>query len=142
MYTSNHSLTYFSIPLNMSCTIQYLSLGEWYTIKHNVPMKGGKPESFHFSDKGVIHRFVIGESTYDSIYERIGPPGKMSFSMRWVDEGSDEFIKLFTPKSTDKTTPVDEHSDDDGYFSEEEYFSDDSEGYWFSMHSRKFCASM
>ena len=64
--------------------------------------------------------------------------------MRWVDEGSDEFIKLFTPKSNNKTTHVDEHSDsdDDGCFSEEEYFSDDSEGYWFSMHSRKMCASM
>ena len=104
----------------MSCIIQFLNLGKWYTIKHNVPTKVGKPKSFHFSDKDVIHRFIIGESTYDSIYERIGPPGKMSFSMRWIDESSDEFIQLYTPQPTKKD-----------YLSYDEYFSDDSEGIWF-----------
>lgn len=78
----------------MPCTIQFLSCGIWYTVKQGVPMINSKPSSFHFQDDGIIHRFIIGESSYDSIYERIGPPGKMSLPMKWIDESSDEFYLL------------------------------------------------
>lgn len=119
----------------MSCTILYLSQGEWYIAKNRVPMVDGKPQSFHFSENEIIHRFIIGESTYDSLYERIGPPGKLSFPMKWIDESTDEFFDMLNNRHTDSTiTNYEDDYDDDAYF------SDDSEGYWFSINSRKIAS--
>ena len=97
-------------------------------------MVDGKPQSFHFSENKIIHRFIIGESTYDSIYERIGPPGKLSFPMKWIDESTDEFFNMFNNIHTDYTINNYELDDD------EECFSEDSEGYWFSINSRKIAS--
>ena len=116
-----------TIPSHMTCTIQFLCLGEWYTVTQNIHTIDGKPKSFHFNDtKNVIHRFIIGESTYDSIYERIGPPCKICLPVRWICENSDQFINLYS-NNYDEPYP-------ESYTTESDYsdFSDDSEGRWFS----------